>query len=130
MIKHMQQRVLKKEGVFITQQIGCLNNRELSRVFIEGFELPYKDNHLNIQQNQFVKSGFEVLENIECFPEITFFDIGALSFFCKIIVWEFPGFSVEKYYKELLKRHKKCEEDGFIKSKEHRYMLVCKMMGK
>ena len=119
-------RILKKDGIFITQQVGCLNNRELSRVFIEGFELPYKKNHMDIQRNQFIKQGFEVLESKEHFPEIRFFDIGALVFFCKIIVWEFPEFSVEKYFDKLLMLHEKCENDGFIESKEHRYLLVCK----
>lgn len=118
-------RILKKDGILITQQVGCLNNRELSRVFIEGFELPQKNN-MEVQRNQFLKQGFEILESKEYFPEIRFFDIGALVFFCKIIVWEFPEFSVEKYYDKLLMLHEKCEKNGFIESKEHRYLLVLK----
>jgi len=119
-------RVLKKGGLFITQQIGCYNNRELSQVFIEGFELPDKHKHLNIQSSRFIEEEFKILECDEYFPEIRFYDIGALVFFCKIIVWEFPGFSVNKYYNKLRKLHSICQRNGYITSKEHRFLLVCK----
>jgi len=119
-------RVLKPGGIFVTQQIGSYNNQELSRVFIEGFELPNRDNHLDTKKNEFLDFGFELLEAEEYFPVIQFKDIGALVFFCKTIVWEFPDFSVEKYYKQLLTLHDQCRINKSIKSKEHRYMIVAK----
>lgn len=117
-------RVLKNNGLFITQQVGNLNNRELSRVFIEDFELSHNNNLIN-QKEKFVNEGFKILNSEEYYPKNKFYDIGALCFFCKIIVWEFPDFSVDKYYDELLKLHKECEKDGFIEIAEHRYLLVC-----
>lgn len=122
---HEVKRVLKDDGIFITQQIGSLNNQELSRVFIPGFELANKNNYLDKQKTLFNSNGFSVLESMECFPKIKFFDLGALCFFCKSIVWEFPDFSVDKYYDKLLKLHEVCMKDGFIESSEHRFMLVC-----
>lgn len=119
-------RVLKKDGIFVTQQIGAFNNRDLSKVFIENFELPDKSKHMDIQTKEFVKQGFDILESKEYFPKIRFFDIGALVFFCNTIVWEFPDFSVDKYFNELLSLHQECEKKGFVESKEHRYFLVCK----
>lgn len=119
-------RVLKDDGIFITQQIGCLNNRELSRVFISDFKLPKEDNYLNAQEKAFIESGFEVVDSNEYFPIIKFYDVGALVFFCKKIVWEFPDFSVDKYYNKLVDLHDKCLYDGYIGSMEHRYLLICK----
>lgn len=119
-------RVLKKDGLFITQQIGCLNNRALSRVFIEDFELPNKNNHLKKQAELFLNDGFEILDKMVYHPSIRFYDIGALVFFCKKIVWEFPDFSVDKYYDQLLRLYDECQYKGYIESIEHRYLLICR----
>ncbi len=119
-------RVLNKGGLFITQQIGCYNNRDLSQVFIKEFELPIKDKYLSLQTSLFIEDDFKILEQDEYYPEIRFYDIGSLVFFCKKIVWEFPDFSVSKYYDTLKKLHSKCKENGYIKSSEHRFLLVCK----
>lgn len=123
-------RVLKKDGIFITQQIGALNNQELSRRFIKDFELPSKASHLHIQEEAFRKHGFDIVDGVEYFPSQKFYDIGALVFFCKIIVWEFPDFSVDKYYDQLVNLHTECEGKGYIESKEHRYLMVCKNVRK
>ena len=80
-------RVLKDEGIFITQQIGIHNNQDLSRVFIKDFELASKDQGLDIKSKECHDCGFSVIRAEEYFPRIQFFDIGALVFFCKTIVF-------------------------------------------
>jgi len=119
-------RVLKPGGLFITQQVGAYNNRSLSQEFIKDFELPAKDNKLKVQERLFKEEGFEILDQGEAFPELKFYDIGALVFFCKKIIWEFPDFSVDRYYDQLLDLHRRCQADGYISSKEHRFFIVAR----
>ena len=38
----------------------------------------------------------------EAFPKTQFADIGAIVFYAKVIPWEFPDFSVERYCDRLL----------------------------
>ena len=68
--------------------------------------------------------GFTNLKSDECFPKLKFFDIGALVYFAKIIEWEFPNFSVDRYFEQLCLLQSIVEEQGFIESKEHRFIMV------
>ena len=50
--------------------------------------------------------------------------MGALVYFAKVIEWEFPGFSVDKCAEQLWELQEQLERDGFIESREHRYLLA------
>jgi len=47
---------------------------------------------------------------------IKILDVGALVFMAKIIVWEFPGFSVKTHLDKLLNCHKEIEEKGYLEN--------------
>ena len=97
-------RVLKKDGIFITQQVGAENDRELVEMLLPKYKnLPYAEHYLNIKQQEISEQGFEILESGETFQPIKFFDTGALVWFAKIIEWEFPNFSVESHLENLYK---------------------------
>lgn len=118
-------RLLKPNGLFITQQVGGLNNKELSRFLLDDFEEITSsqhtlDNNLVSIQNK----GFAVLMSEEYFPTLKFCDVGALVYFAKIIEWEFPGFSVESCFDQLCQLQIMVEHQGFVKSREHRFMIV------
>ena len=119
-------RVLKKGGLFITQQVGAYNDREFVELLMSQTPLPYPEQTLKIQKADFEKAGFEILEEGEAFFPIRFFDVGALTWFAKIIEWEFPDFSVEKYSDNLLNAQKILEENGYIEGNAHRFYLVAK----
>lgn len=118
-------RVLKPGGVFITQQVGGLNNRELSG-FLLGRDVSLTDPGFNLDRTvqELEASGFSILKQEEYYPELTFLDIGALVQFAKIIEWEFPGFTVERCYPQLMALQERLQQDGKITSREHRFMVV------
>ena len=118
-------RVLKPNGLFITQQVGGSNNKELSRFLINDFEEITSSEHTlksNVMLNQ--NKGLTILRSDEWFPKMKFFDVGALVYFAKIIEWEFPNFSVDSCYEQLCRLQLIVEEQGFIESKEHRFIIV------
>ena len=60
----------------------------------------------------------------ECFPELKFFDVGAIVFWAKIIEWSFPGFSVERNFQKLCALQEELDQHGFISSLQHRFIIV------
>lgn len=119
-------RVLKKGGLFITQQVGEDNDRDLVEMVLPNVEKPFPGMNLLVQKKIFEDVGFEVIASDEFYGSIEFYDIGAFVWFARIIEWEFVGFSVDACYESLVKMHHIIEKEGYIKGKTHRYYMVCK----
>ena len=119
-------RVLKKGGIFVTQQVGEENDRELTELLLPGTPKPFPGWNLSNQRKNCERAGFSVLDAEEAFRPILFFDVGALVWFAKIIEWEFPGFSVEKCIERLLRAQKILENEGCIKGTIHRWLLTAR----
>lgn len=117
-------RVLRQGGTFVTQQVGGLNNRELSYRLIDGFTPPYPGLDMNSFSKSLKEAGFKIEYAREAFPVVKFYDIGALVFFAKIIQWEFPGFSVERCFEKLMGCQMELDREGYLKSVEHRFVIV------
>ena len=119
-------RVLKPGGLFITQQVGAENDRELVELLCGQTDLPFPDQYLKITMDRFSQTGFEILDGRECFRPIRFYDVGALVWFARIIEWEFPGFSVDSCLDRLLQAQNILGETGVIEGSIHRFMLLCR----
>ena len=118
-------RVLKSGGLFITQQVGAENDRELVELLCGQTDLPFPDQYLKITADRFSQTGFEILDGRECFRPIRFYDVGALVWFARIIEWEFPGFSVDGCLDHLLQAQNVLEDQGSICGEIHRFFMVC-----
>ena len=116
----------KKGGIFITQQVGENNDRELIELLMPGTLKPFNDLNLEEQKRNFESAGFSVLHGEETYRPIRFFDVGALVWFARIIEWEFPDFSVDKCFYQLLKMQKEIEDKGKVEGTIHRYLIVAK----
>ena len=118
-------RVLKPGGIFITEQVGAENDRELVRLLLNRVpKLPFPDQYLRIARAAFEDEGFEILEAEEAFRPIKFWDVGALVWFARIIEWEFPGFNVKDCLENLYNAQKVLEENGVIEGTIHRFLLA------
>ena len=121
-------RVLKPGGLFITQQVGAENDRELVGLLCGETELPFPEQYLDCTVRKFRDDDFEILEAQECFRPIRFFDVGALVWFARIIQWEFPGFSVDSCLDRLLQAKEILDHQGVITGRIHRFILKCAKM--
>lgn len=120
-------RVLKENGLFITQQVGAENDRELVELLLpENKEVAFPELYLNKMKKEFINNEFEILEEGEVFNPIKFYDVGALVWFAKIIEWEFPGFTVDKSINELYKAQDIIDKEKEIKGRIHRFYLVAR----
>ena len=118
-------RVLKPGGLFITQQVGAENDRDLVEMLYANVPpLPFPDQYLSVCKGTFQSHGFTILDSQEAYRPIRFFDIGALVWFARIIEWEFPDFSVQNNLPQLLALQTKLEQTGAIEGTTHRFWLA------
>ena len=120
-------RVLKAGGIFVTQQVGAENDRELVELLLPTPPAPpFPRQYLRIAREDCRASGLTVLEGQEAFRPIRFYDVGALVWFAHIIEWEFPGFTVEGSREQLLRLQAHLEERGMIEGRIHRFLLAAR----
>lgn len=119
-------RVLKPGGVFISQQVGAENDRELVQLLCGELPLPFPEQYADKAAAAFQKEGFSILRKEECFSPIRFYDVGALTWFARVLPWEFTGFSVDTHIKNLVKAQHILENEGYIEGKTHRFLLVAR----
>ena len=122
-------RVLKTGGVFLTQQVGAENDRELVELLCGKLPLPFPEQYGERAVEKFRGAGFSVLRLEECFRPIRFYDVGALVWFARVIPWEFPDFSVDTHLENLLKAQLVLEERGCVEGRTHRFLLVARKEG-
>ncbi len=122
-------RVLKPHGVFITQQVGRDNDRELVNLLLPGVPVPFPEITLKEQAERFRQAGFTIREQNEVYLPIRFSDVGALVWFAKVIEWEFPDFSVDRCTEQLLNAEQICREQGYLEGRIHRFYLVASASG-
>jgi len=123
---HELYRLLKPGGMFITQQVGDQNDRDLVQMVLPEVEMPFPGHNLSVQRKAFEKEGFEILRADEFFGRIRFYDVGAFVWFAHIIEWEFHGFSVDSCLDNLVKMQETLEKTGVINGTTHRYLIVAR----
>ena len=116
-------RVLKPGGVFLTQQVGEDNDRELVELVLPGQQKMYGGWSMAPVANSLKQVGFTVEKQDEAFTPIRFFDTGALVWFARIIQWEFVDFSVDKCFDRLLEVEECIAREGEVSGKAHRFFL-------
>ena len=120
-------RMLKKDGIFITEQVGAENDRKLVELLLNDVpDIPFPNQYLKIIRTDFETIGFSVIEADEVFRPIKFWDVGALVWFARIIEWEFPNFHVKDCLDNLYHAQEILERKGVIEGKIHRFLLVVK----
>jgi SAM-dependent methyltransferase len=116
-------RMLKPGARFITQQVGGSDQIQLNQALEDEISFPYIDFGIKEIQQEFEAAGFQIIDLREEFPETVYRDIGAVVFYLKVISWQVPDFTVEKYYDRLAAIHNTIEEDGAFRSRSHRILL-------
>lgn len=119
-------RLLKPGGLFLTEQVGEDNDRDLVEQVLPGLEKPFPGLNLERQRRAFEEAGFEILDAREAFRPILFYDIGAFVWFARVIPWEFPDFSVDRCFDRLMRMHRTVQRDGMVKGTIHRFLIVAR----
>lgn len=119
-------RILRPGGLFITQQVGAENDRELVNLLLSPAPpIPFSEQYLARTAEKFRAAGFTVRDAQEHHGTIRFFEMGALVWFARIIEWEFPNFSVDRCAPQLLAAQRTLEERGSLDGRTHRFFMIC-----
>ena len=119
-------RVLKPGGYFITQQVGGQNDRDLIEKLLGDVTLEFSNHDLYNNVQILKNAGFTVLEQMEEITEMKFYDLGAVVYYAKQCVWEFPDFSVDRYFKELKAIGNEIDKKGYLSNREHRFIIAAR----
>ncbi len=118
-------RVLKRQGVFITQQVGHGNNAELHDFLQEESE---KESEASWNFRKAVVEleavGFRVMERRAESTKSRFLDIAAIVYYLTFIPWEVPGFSTKKYDRKLREIDRRIRSDGFFEVSTARFFVI------
>jgi len=118
-------RVLKKDGLFITQQVGSLNCIDINMA-LEAKLPDFVDWCLVKNIEMFADAGFKIIEYADYIGKSRFNDIGAVVYYLKCIPWQIEDFSVEKYFKKLEILDKIITKKGYIDFILHRFYIIAK----
>jgi len=116
-------RVLKREGVFITQQVGCFTTANLLKDML-GSKASYGNWNLQSAINELERNGFTISDADEHITTVRFYDIGAIVYYLKAIPWLIEDFLPEKYYDELMYIHRRIERDGYYDILNHLFIIT------
>ncbi|WP_413379887.1 class I SAM-dependent methyltransferase [Alkalihalobacillus sp. 1P02AB] len=115
-------RILKQGAIFMTQQVGGLDNKQINETL--GVPLnEYKEWNLQNAVKELEEYRFKILNKKEEFPIQRIYDIGALVYYLKAIPWQIPDFEVEEYEKELYQIHQLINQQGYFDVKQHRFFI-------
>lgn len=117
-------RILKPGGIYITQQVGAYNNKELATFFDEKHIDSFPELTIDKSIKRLKDKNFDIIYSNESFTTLKFFDLGAIAYFAKIIEWEFINFKVIDNIDKFLILQEELKNNGYISSKEHRFIIV------
>ena len=115
---------MKPGAIFLTEQVGEDNDRDLVERVLPGIPKPFPHKNLREQRAAFEAAGFQILRGEEAYRPIVFYDVGAFVWFARVIAWEFPGFSVERCFDRLLDMQEELEKTRRIQGTIHRYLII------
>ena len=115
-------RVLKPGGAYFAQHVGGRANVELSEHFLGRLEPSDSRDH-DVEADHARAAGLEI---VQCRNErlgLDFFDVGAIVFFLRKVIWAVPDFTVDRYRERLRDLHGQIERDGVFRSTTSRTLL-------
>ncbi|MGO4732619.1 class I SAM-dependent methyltransferase [Paenibacillus sp. 2KB_22] len=117
-------RILSVGGLFLTQQVGWSDCREINDRL--GIPMPadYAGWELNRAVFQLEQSGFRIIEQHEAAPAQRFYDIGALVYYLKTIPWQVPDFKEQHFREQLMEIRMEMEQYGFWEVQQKRFVIL------
>jgi SAM-dependent methyltransferase len=105
-------RVLRPGGSYFAQQIGPATMSELYEYFLGPQPQKWVELEPETQTTQAEAAGFQMLQMRMERMRAEFFDVGAVIYFLRKVIWTVPDFSVERYHDRLHEMHRQIEAHG------------------
>ncbi len=105
-------RVLRPGGTYFAQQIGPATVSELVEYFIGPQPQKWAECHPDVQRAQAEAAGLQVVDMRMERLRVEFFDVGAVIYFLRKVIWTVPDFTVQRYHERLAELHQRIEAEG------------------
>ena len=115
-------RVLMPGGVYLAQHVGPGSNRELTDFLMGGQPVSDRRSPERVAEGA-QAAGLSVLDLRDSTLRVEFFDVGAVVYFLRMVVWTVPDFSVENYGDRLLDLHRYIQREGCFVSHAKRFLV-------
>jgi SAM-dependent methyltransferase len=115
-------RVLQYGGTFISQQVGSGTNHELTD-FMIGPQPVSESQSAQYAATMAGLAGLEVTQLREESLPVVFFDIGAVVYFLRKVIWTVPDFTVDKYRERLFDMYEYIQRYGSFQSHARRFLI-------
>lgn len=115
-------RVLRPGGTYLSQQVGPHSHRELSEWML-GPGAAGSSRHPELARAAAESAGLLVTDLRHERLRTVFYDIGAVVYFLRLVVWTVPDFDVETYRNELSALHDRIERDGSFATTASRFLI-------
>lgn len=115
-------RVLMPGGTYFAQHVGSGTNVEISEYFMGPVE--FRDSrHHDVEADQARGVGLEIVQCRNERLQLEFFDVGAMVYFLRKVIWTVPDFTVDRYRDRLHTMHDQIERDGVFRSTTSRTLI-------
>ncbi|MEU1310544.1 class I SAM-dependent methyltransferase [Streptomyces cinnamoneus] len=117
-------RVLRPGGTYFSQQVGPASVFELVEYFLgpQPEEVRRKRNPDEARRTA-EAAGLEVVDLRSEFLRTEFFDVGAVVYFLRKVIWMVPGFTVDQYADRLRQLHDRIESEGPFVAHTARFLI-------
>lgn len=122
-------RVLRPGGTYFAQQIGPATMAELVGYFCEPQLEKWAELHPDTQRARARAAGLQVVDVRMERMRAEFFDIGAVIYFLRKVVWTVPDFTVDGYRERLRELHKRIQADGPFVAHSVRVLIEARKPG-
>lgn len=116
-------RVLRTDGVLVTQQVGCRNDADLNEALGAPPVISPSATSCEGAVRVLREQGFEMLETAEEFPEFVFLDVGAIVYHLRAVPWQILDFDVDKYGPALRALDQRIRTEGPFVAHSHRFLI-------
>ncbi len=122
-------RVLRPGGVYFAQHVGPQSNVELYEFFLGPQPDAVHGRHPDVETRAAEAAGLTVTDIRMERLRVEFFDIGAVVYFLRKVIWTVPDFSVQRYADRLRVMHEIIERDGAFVSHSSRVLIEARAGG-
>lgn len=105
-------RVLRPGGTYFAQHVGPASVWELVEYFLGPQPEARRKRHPDEESAAAKAAGLEIVDVRTERLRMEFFDVGAVIYFLRKVIWTVPGFTVGQYHDRLRELHEKIEAEG------------------
>jgi SAM-dependent methyltransferase len=116
-------RVLAPGGTYFSQQVGPDSGHEVYEFFLGPKPRGNSPRDPELARAEATAAGLEVVDLRTAELRMEFFDVGAMVYFLRKVIWFVPDFTVEKYRARLRDLHDLIQADGPFVACSRRFLI-------